>query len=243
LRRYYFKLPALKEKTMSMEDILKVLIDSRQTGGGSRPSAGQDPMTALIGRLLGGQQPGGSQGVGLGDMMGVLESIMASSAGSSMGSGQAYGQQAQMPGLGQGLGAGNPIMSLLQPMVNQLAKKANISPEIAMLVVSFVVQKLLAHHPTSGRDSTQFDLDDMLQQLSSGEISQQTLQSSGLVNELARNTGLDQDTAARSLNAAFGLVGSQVKGSAGKAQPKKSGRSPAVRGAAGKKGVRPKSRR
>jgi hypothetical protein len=224
---------------MSMEDILKVLVDSRQTGSEGQPAPRQDPMTALIGGLLGGgQQQGSSQGAGLGDMMGLLDSLM----GSGAGSGQTFGQPAQATGQGLGLGAGNPILGLLQPLVNQLAKKVNISPEIAMLVVSFVVQKLLAHHPTSGRDSTQFDLDDMLQQMSSGGVSQQTLQSSGLVNELARNTGLDQATAAKSLDAAFGLVGSQIQGSAGKVGGKKGGRSMGPKSARSHKNIKPSSR-
>jgi hypothetical protein len=189
---------------MSMEDILKVLVDSRQPTRQSQPAGGQDPMTALIGGLLGGGQSGGqSGGAGLGDMMGVLETIMGSGA-----------RPGATPGYGQGMGMGmqNPILALLQPTVDQLARKVNIPPEIAMLVVSFVVQKLLAHHPTSGRDSNQFDLDDVLRQLSAGDISQQTLQSSGLVNELSRSTGMDQEAAARSLTAAFGLVGGQLQG-------------------------------
>ena len=75
-------------------------------------------------------------------MMGLLEMVMGGQGGST---------------------ANDPIMGLLKPFVAPLAKKANISPEIAMIVVSFVAHKLLAHHPTSGRDSNTFDLDDMLQ--------------------------------------------------------------------------------
>ena len=200
---------------MSLESILKVLVDSRGSGNTGQPAAGRDPMTDLIGSLLGGQQATTSSGggsAGLGDMMGVLETLMGS------------GQQSQNTVVGQPAGANDPIMLLLQPFVNRLAQKMEISPQLATMVVSFVVHKLLAHHPTSGRDSTQFDLDDMLQQMSSGQISQQTLQSSGLVNELATATGLDHETAARSLNETFGLLGSQVRGSAGSTGKAKSGR-------------------
>jgi hypothetical protein len=212
---------------MSMEDILKILVDSRQPGSATRPAAGRDPMTDLIGGLLGGQAPQTGQAPaspGLSDMMGILETILGA------------GRASQGGGLSQSP-AGNPIMGLLQPVVNKIAQKMNISPEIAMLVVTFVVQKLLAHHPTSGRDSTQFDLDDMLQQMSSGNINPQTLQSSGMVDELAQATGLDHETAARSLDATLGVLGGQVAGAAG-VRGKKGGRTSGVRGARGGKNMK-----
>jgi hypothetical protein len=184
---------------MSMEDILKVLVNSRQQG--SQSQAG-DPMADLIGNLLGGGQPQMPQtqrqqpSGGLGDMMGLLEMFMGGN---------------QSGGTNQ-MSMNNPIMLLLQPFVEKLAKKMNIPPQIAMVVVSFVAYKLLSHHPTSGRDSNSFDLDDMLKQMSSGKIDPNILQNSGMVNELSRSTGLDQATAAKSLEAAFGMFGKQVQG-------------------------------
>lgn len=203
---------------MSMEDILKVLVNSRQQGSSSQTAA--DPMTDLIGGLLGGGQPQGqsSQGAdqmanliggllggqesqpqsnsqqagGLGNMMGLLEMVMGSQGGNQL--------------------QNNPIMGLLKPFVAPLAKKANISPEIAMIVVSFVAQKLLAHYPTSGRDSNSFDLDDMLQQMGSGKIDSNLLQNSGMVRELSMKTGLDEATAAKSLQAGFSLFGKSAAG-------------------------------
>ena len=210
---------------MSLEDILKVLVDSRGPASPNQPAGRRDPMTDLIGGLLGGQQApaSGSGGTaGLGDMMGLLETLIGS------------GQQSQNTGVGQTAGVNDPIMLLLQPFVNQLARKMDISPQLATVVVSFVVHKLLAHHPTSGRDSTQFDLDDMLQQMSSGQISQQTLQSSGMVNELASATGLDPETAARGLNETLGLLGGQVRSSAGSAPAGPAGRTGKVK--SGRKG-------
>ncbi|KXK11654.1 MAG: hypothetical protein UZ14_CFX002002696 [Chloroflexi bacterium OLB14] len=199
---------------MSMEDILKVLVDSRQAGNQQQQAS--DPMTDLIGNLLGGGQPSTSSqqpANPIGDLIGSL-----------LGSGQP--QTSQPPSeLGNMMGiletimnpnksnpaANSPIMMLLQPFVVQLAKKMKISPEIAMLVVSFVAYKLLAHHPTSGRDSNSFDLDDMLNQMNTGKIDQNILQNSGMVNELARSTGLDQATAAKSLETAFSMFGKQIQ--------------------------------
>lgn len=181
---------------MSMEDILKVLVNSRQQGSASQSA---DPMTELIGGLLGGAQTSQSQSQpagGLGDMMGLLETVMGGTQGS------AASPSSMM---------NNPIMMLLQPYVEKLAKKANIPPEIAMIVVSFVAHKLLAHHPTSGRDSSSFDLDSLLGQMGSGKIDKNVYQTSGMVKEISKSTGLDETTAAKTLDAAFGLFGKQIK--------------------------------
>lgn len=194
---------------MSMEDILKVLIDSRQQNTTSQQ--GNDPMTDLIGGLLGSAQPqtGGQssgQPSGLGGMMGLLETVMGT-------------QSSPSP-----TGQNDPIMALLTPFVAPLAKKANIPPEIAMVVISFVVHKLLAHHPTSGRDSNTFNLDDLLGQMNSGSVDSSLLRSSGMVSELSRKTGLNEQTAEKSLGLALGLVGKTTGSMANKSM----GRSPSA---------------
>ncbi len=121
-------------------------------------------------------------------MMGALEGIMGGQSGMQT--------------------AGDPVMMLLQPFIEPLAKKANIPPAIAMVVVSFVAHKLLAHHPSSGRDSNTFDLDELLGQLgSSGKVDSGLLHNSGMVREISKKTGLDEATAEKSLGLAFSLVG------------------------------------
>ena len=193
---------------MSMEDILKVLVNSRQQGSPSQQNA--DPMADLIGGLLRGQPQSNSQqgGTDLGDMADLVGSLL----GGNQPQGQSQNTNQQAGGLGgmmelletvmggQSQSSANPIMGLLRPFVAPLAKKANIPPEIAMVVVSFIAHKLLAHHPTSNRDLNTFDLDDMLRQMGSGKIDLNTLQNSGMVQELSRKTGLDEATAARSLH-------------------------------------------
>lgn len=187
---------------MSMEDILKVLVNSRQQG--SSPAQGSDPMADLIGGLLGGQQPTASapqQQGGLGDMMGMLEMFMGGNQSGSMNQ----------------MAAGNaPIMMLLQPFVAQLAKKMKIPPEIAMIVVSLVVHKLLAHHPTSGRDSNSFDLDDMLSQMNSGNINPDVLRQSGMVSEISQRTGMNEVDSEKALNTALTMFGSKIGSGASK---------------------------
>lgn len=188
---------------MSMEDILKVLIDSRQQGGASRSA---DPMTELIGGLLGSAQPqaqtSNQPASGLGNMMNMLEMVMG-------------GSQAGSPAQ-----SSDPIMMLLRPYVEKLAKKANIPTEIAMIVVSYVAHKLLSHYPTSGRDSNSFNLDEMLGQMNSGKIDKSIYENSGMVKEISKSTGLDEATAAKTLDAAFGLFGKQIQAASAPAKAK-----------------------
>lgn len=185
---------------MSMEDILKVLVNSRQQGN-SAGQMGSDPMTDLIGGLMGQQQAPSSspQQAGLGDMMGLLEMFMGGGQSGSMGM------------TNQSMTMNSPIMALLQPFVLQLAKKMKISPEIAMIVVSFVAHKLLAHHPTSGRDSNTFDLDDLLGQMNSGKINSNTLYDSGMVNEISQMTGMNEAQATKTLNTTLSMFGKQIQ--------------------------------
>ncbi|MBK8780791.1 MAG: hypothetical protein IPO22_03080 [Anaerolineales bacterium] len=225
---------------MSMEDILKVLVNSRQQGGSS--AQGSDPMTDLIGGLLSGAQgqshapvaPAGYQqqqqqtqsGGGLGDMMGMLEMFMGNN----------------QSGATQSSAASDPIMMLLQPYVAKLAKKVNIPPEIAMVVVSFVAHKLLSHHPTSGRDSNSFNLDDMIGQMSSGKVDKSIYETSGMVKEISKSTGLDEAAASKTLDAAFGLFGKQITTAAAPvaAKPNVTTGAKGLRSTGMKSGVKPK---
>ena len=208
---------------MAMEDVLKTLVDSRQQGGSSTQSG--DAMTNLIGGLLGGGQSQNSGGQQSGaDLIGGIASLLGSAMGGaqqqtqSAGGQQSSGGLSDMMGLLEGVMGGgqtgsttnDPIMALLSPYIAPLAKKANISPQIATIVISFVVHQLLAHHPTSGRDSTSFNLDDMLQQMGSGKVDPGLLQNSGMVKQIAAKTGLDEATAQKSLEVAFSLVGKGV---------------------------------
>ncbi len=221
---------------MSMEDILKVLVNSRQQGNSPQ---GSDPMTDLIGGLFSGAQTQShapvappsyqqqqQQSGGLGNMMGLLEMFMGGNQGSTT----------------QSATASNPIMMLLQPYVGKLAKKANIPPEIAMIVVAFVAHKLLSHHPTSGRDSNSFNLDDMIGQMSSGKVDKSIYETSGMVKEISKSTGLDEATAAKSLDAAFGMFGKQIKTVTAPttAKPKATTGGKGLRSTGMKSGVRPK---
>ena len=130
-------------------------------------------------------------------MMGMLEMVMG---GNQTGSTK------------QAAAGSDPLMMMLQPFVAQLAKKINIPPEIAMVVVSLVAHKLLSHHPTSGRDSNSFDLDDMLGQMNSGNINSDVLNQSGMIREVSQRTGMSQADSEKALSTALTMFGSQLGG-------------------------------
>lgn len=194
-----------------MEDILKALVSSRQQGNSAQ---GADPMADLVGSLLGGQSQGSGQqdGADLAGMANLVGSLMGGAQQTQDTNQQAGGLDGMMGALesvmgGQSGSQNDPVMMMLQPFVEPLAKKAKIPPAIAMIVVSFVAHKLLAHHPTSGRDSNQFNFEDIMQQIGSGKVDSSLLHNSGMVKEISQKTGLDEATAEKSLQAGFSLVG------------------------------------
>jgi hypothetical protein len=198
-----------------MEDILKALVSSRQQGNAGQS---EDPMAGLVGGLLqGAGKMNLSDGLDAGDVAGLLGGLMGGGAQQPQASQPQAGLGGMMGALeglmgGQSAGQNDPVMLMLQPFIAPLAKKAKISPEIATIVVSFVAHKLLAHHPTSGRDSNQFDLEDMLGQINAGKIDPALLQKSGMVKELSKRTGLDEATAERTLQTGFTMVGKSAAG-------------------------------
>ncbi len=227
---------------MSMDDILNLLVESRKQGQSSQQS---DPMTDLIGGLLGGGGTSdGGQADAMTDMLGSLLGGGQSQTGGQQQSGlsgmmsllEMFTHAGGQSGLGQSSMMGsNPLMGLMQPLVEPLAKKLKIPPELAMVVISFVLQKLLAHHPASGRDSTQFNIDDMFSQLGSGKLDPNMIRNSGMVEELSHVTGMDQATATKSLNTAFTMVGQRALQAAGQTTAKPAGKTLKGAASSGKK--------
>jgi hypothetical protein len=212
-----------------MEDIMKALMQST-AGSAQQTSGGSDALSQVLGGLLGGGQQGGTaQSSGGGDMLTqVIGGLLGGGqqAGGAAGAGQLLGGLQQIiggtPGTGQPLplGGGNMIMGLLQPVVNQLAAKAGISPQIATIIASIAVHYLLQSHPNTPGASP-LNLGNVMQTLASGgRIDQQTLQSSGIVNDVMQATGMDQPQAVKSLNATFDVLGSHVSPVKGKSGPK-----------------------
>jgi hypothetical protein len=209
---------------MAMEDIMKALMQS--AGGAQQPSGGgTDAMSQVLGGLLGGgQQDGGAGGEALAQavggllgggqqggaavtqLLGGLQQIMGGTPGSG---------QLPQGGGNMNMGANDPIMMLLQPVVDQLAVKAKISPQLAMIVASIAVHYLLQSHPSTP-GSSPLNLGSVMQSLASGSgISQGTLQSSGMLNDVMQATGLNEQQATKSLTTTFNSLAGHVQGSAG----------------------------
>jgi hypothetical protein len=198
---------------MTMQDIMGALLQSsggQQSGGAD--ALGQAAAGALgssmqsgggLGGLLGGLFGGGSQNAQT-QMLGALEQIIGGKPGT--------GNVGMNQGTAASLGAGDPMMTLLQPVVTQLAAKANISPQIAMVVVSIALHYLLKSHPSTPGASP-LNLGNIMQTLSSGgQVSPDTLQKSGMVSDVVKATGLSQQQAVKSLNQTFNVFGKQVSG-------------------------------
>jgi len=198
-------------------------------GGTSAQGAGGDVLGSLLGGLLGGGgAPSGGQGAGgnvLGSLLGGLLSGggMSAQRGTSMPSQQtpAAGGDPISSILGGLLGvntgggasaiANNPIENaFVQPIANALAKKTGMAPGIAQVVVVFALTTLMS---AATQKATQkgFSPSDLVNKLATdGTVSQKYLKDSGLVAQLAQQSGLDQGTAAKSLQQAFAALGTHV---------------------------------
>ena len=184
-------------------EVLGGLMGGGQQQAMPQQSAGGDMLSQVVGGLLGGAA---QQGGGTGDaLLGALEGII----GGQPGTGQA------LP-MNQGnfnTGAANPAMMLLQPVVNQVAAKLNISPQIATVVASIALHYLLSSHPST-KPNAPLNLGSVMQQLSSGGISQGTLRNSGMVSDVMQATGMNKQDALRTLDTTFGAMGAGIQGTA-----------------------------
>lgn len=207
---------------MAMEDILKALMQST-AGAQPQPSGGSgNAMEQMLGSMLGGGQPAGGSGSDLasqviGGLLGSQQNTGSSGVGSLLGGlqqilGGTPGVGAQLPlgGNTAGVGSEGPIMVLLQPLVNNLAAKLNVSPQIATVVASIALHYLLQSSPKTPGASP-LNLGSVLQDLSSGRsLSPETLHQSGMVKDVMQATGMDEQQALRSINTTLGVMGSSL---------------------------------
>ena len=173
-----------------------------------------------------GGQPGGmpQSGDALGQMLGSLLGGGAQGSTPSMGAPASTPQGTTGIGdiLGAVLGGGSTSIGaspLLAPIADLLAQKLGLPPAIAQAVLAFVLAKLVSGS-SGGGPAGRMDLvpegpgmQDLLVQASSGQrLDKLTLASTGLPEELAQHTGLDVDTASKSLQQALKLLGPAVGG-------------------------------
>jgi len=196
-----------------MDDLLKAML----SGEGSQAGGGQpeeNPLADLLGGMLGG---GATPGAGGSEDL--LQGVLGGPQGAG-GTGDLLGAV-----LGGG-GAETGSQASLAPIASAIAEKLGLPPEVAQAVVAFVVGKLLSgggqttamppSTPSGRRRKSKpprpqnLDLGGLLNQARSGQsIEPSHLRASGIHEELARQTGLDADTAARSLEEVLNLLGGQ----------------------------------
>ncbi len=177
--------------------------------GGGMPQGG-DPLSDLLGGLMGGTGGQGGMpqgGGGLGDLLGGL-----------MGGGGAQGGQGGDPmggllgGLlggmmGGGIGGASPQMggaggmnSMLAPIADMLSEKLGISREIAMtalaVIVPIVMNKLMSGNQQGGdmqRQGLSFSRDEQDE----------------MIGQLTAQTGMDEQSAVATVNQTLAVLGSQ----------------------------------
>jgi hypothetical protein len=189
---------------MNIDDLANALSqsDAVPKGKSRQPAGGQPDLGGMLGMLGGGGQQGGSQ-PDLGSLLGML------GGGGQQGGGQLdLGSLLGMLGGSgqQGGGMGGPFDALAGP----LAEKLGLPPQIASAVLMFLANALLSGKAgsRSGAASND-DLGDLLGMLDSGRMDNQALRSNQLVQGLSQETGLDQETAARSIGAVVDMLGGQ----------------------------------
>jgi hypothetical protein len=196
-----------------LEDILGGILGGGQQMPQQRPQQPQGGgLEEILGGILGGgqqmpqQRPQQPQGGGLEDILGGI-----------LGGGQQMPQQRpqQMPGMGGGImdiigavlggGAGGAAMGanpILAPIVNAISRKLGLPPFVVSIGLSLLLGKLIsgaANRAQQPRQSPQprsapsgggLDLDDILNQIKGGGVSRGQLERSGVIDEIAKETGL-----------------------------------------------------
>lgn len=161
-----------------------------QSGDTPTPNAGGDPLGSILGSLLGGGMQQGS--APLPSAPGTSGDPMSAILGSLLGGGM-QGGTPNASALG-----GN---SFLAPIVDAIAAKIGIPPQIAEAVVSFALGQLVG-----GQRDPQ-----LVQMLAGrGTVSQKYLRDSGLVSQLTQRTGMDPKTATKSLQQVLEAFGTQM---------------------------------
>ena len=174
-------------------DLMNALM---QSGSGTQQpqsnSGGGDMLSQVVGGLLGGGQQSG--GAPINQLLGGLEQVIGGTPGT--------GQPMNMNQGAAMINANNPVMGMLQPVINSVAAKTGVPPEIATAVAGIAMHYLLSSHPAAGGNSS-LNLGSMMQQISSGNVNMDTVHKSGMVKDVMQATGLSQQDAANALSATF----------------------------------------
>jgi hypothetical protein len=189
-----------------LQDIFNALASGAPQGN-NQPQAGGDVLSSVLGSLMGGQTggaapaPASNQSQAGGDVLSsVLGSLMGGQAGGATPA--AGGQVAGNP-LMNLIGSGqNPMVNMLvQPIVDQIAQKLGIPPQIAMMAVTFAIHYMITNHGTKLANGE--DMSGVLTQHASTDH----LHSIGMAKGFAEQTGMKPQEAANTLSEVFKLLG------------------------------------
>jgi len=204
-----------------LEELLKAILG----GASASPSQSQssaDPMQEMLEAIMGGasgqqggMQQGGMQQQASDPISAILEAILG---------GAAQGGAQQQDSMGAVGGAG--MDSFLGTIISALAQKIGLPPQLAQIVVSFVLKKLLSGAagasqsggysgggllPSASSGDEGLNLDGLLEQMGRGQtVDARALQSTGMAEELSRETGLSPDVAAASLEEVLNMLSGQM---------------------------------
>ncbi len=178
-----------------LDNLMKGLM---QSASGSQQGSTGDMLSDALGGMMGGSQGGNTTD----RMLGALEQII----GGKPGSGQPLPKN---QGVIPNTGGNNPALPMVQPVAKQVADKAHVSPAMATIVAAIAMHYLLASHPSSSQQSP-LSFGSLMQELQGGGVSQNTMQKSGMVNDVKQATGLDQQQAQSGLEAAFKALASHI---------------------------------
>lgn len=166
---------------------------------GGMPQGGGDPLSDLLGGLLGGSgaqggMPQQSQDPTGGLLGGLLGGLMGGGTSSNMGA---------MSGAG-GLG------SVLAPFADTLSEKLGIPRDVALTAMTILVPMLLNKLMSSGQASGEDPLGSLQKSIQSGQGLQfSKSEHDEMVGQLVSQTGLSHREASQTLTQAMRVLGSQ----------------------------------
>ena len=190
-----------------MEDLLNAMMSGAGEEAGDE-GQNDDPRAGIPGSML-----GGSRGGQAGAMGGLMQALLGGGLGAgAQGSGMESIMGALLGGGDGSVMANNP---LVEPMAEALVEKLGLSQETAETVAGFALSKLLSGllggSATHGGRSARTESNQIMSQLRSGEgIDPGYLSSTGMTQELVDQTGLDPETAERSLQEALEKLGRRM---------------------------------
>lgn len=200
-------------------DVLGSILGSMMGGGAPAQSGGGDVLGSILGSMMsGGATPSGMPAQTGGDVLGsILGSMMG--GGAPQGGTPSRGMPtsgadplgAILGGLlGGGMQSGGMgSNAFLAPIIEAIANKLGIDPKIAQTIVTFALNALMSG--ALGGGNQQFDSAGLVARVSSGKpVTQKYLKESGLLSALTAQTGLDQKTAAKSLQQVFQAFSTQM---------------------------------